>query len=74
MGVDLDWADLAGKVIGLGAPILGGALGGPLGRGHARGGRRRDHRARRERGRRSGANGRKPMAHRPGRNRQSAGG
>jgi hypothetical protein len=26
-----DWSDLAGKVIGLGAPILGGALGGPLG-------------------------------------------
>jgi hypothetical protein len=28
---DLDWSDLAAKVIGLGAPILGGALGGPLG-------------------------------------------
>jgi hypothetical protein len=27
----MDWSDLAGKVIGLGAPILGGALGGPLG-------------------------------------------
>jgi hypothetical protein len=26
-----DWADLVEKVIGLGAPILGGALGGPLG-------------------------------------------
>jgi hypothetical protein len=31
MSADLDWGDLAGKVIGLGAPILGGALGGPLG-------------------------------------------
>jgi hypothetical protein len=31
MAVNLDWGDLAGKVIGLGAPILGGALGGPLG-------------------------------------------
>lgn len=28
---DIDWRDLAGKVIGLGAPLLGGALGGPLG-------------------------------------------
>ncbi|MEA3028422.1 MAG: hypothetical protein QOF91_3707 [Alphaproteobacteria bacterium] len=27
----MDWSDLAGKMIGLGAPILGGALGGPLG-------------------------------------------
>lgn len=27
----MDWSDLAGKVIGLGAPILGGALGGPFG-------------------------------------------
>jgi hypothetical protein len=27
----MDWSDVAGKVIGLGAPILGGALGGPLG-------------------------------------------
>jgi len=27
----MDWSDLAGEVIGLGAPILGGALGGPLG-------------------------------------------
>lgn len=27
----MDWSDLAGKVIGLGAPVLGGALGGPLG-------------------------------------------
>jgi hypothetical protein len=27
----MNWNDLAGKVIGLGAPILGGALGGPLG-------------------------------------------
>jgi hypothetical protein len=29
----MDWSDLAGKVIGLGAPMLGGALGGPLGAG-----------------------------------------
>jgi hypothetical protein len=28
---DMNWNDLAGKVIGLGAPILGEALGGPLG-------------------------------------------
>ena len=28
---DLDWKDIAGKVIGLGAPILGEALGGPFG-------------------------------------------
>jgi hypothetical protein len=27
----MDWGDLAGRVIGLGAPVLGGALGGPLG-------------------------------------------
>jgi len=27
----MDWGDIAGKVIGLGAPILGSALGGPLG-------------------------------------------
>ena len=27
----MDWSDIAGRVIGLGAPILGGALGGPLG-------------------------------------------
>jgi hypothetical protein len=27
----MDWSDVAGKVIGLGAPVLGGALGGPLG-------------------------------------------
>jgi hypothetical protein len=27
----MDWSDLAARVIGLGAPILGGALGGPLG-------------------------------------------
>ena len=27
----MNWNDLAGKVIGLGAPMLGGALGGPLG-------------------------------------------
>jgi len=27
----MDWSDIAGKVIGLGAPILGGALGGPFG-------------------------------------------
>ena len=27
----MNWNDLAGKVIGLGAPILGEALGGPLG-------------------------------------------
>jgi hypothetical protein len=31
MNLAMDWSDLAGKVIGLGAPILGGALGGPLG-------------------------------------------
>ena len=31
MTLNPDWGDLAGKVIGLGAPILGGALGGPLG-------------------------------------------
>ena len=29
--MDLDWKDLAAKVIGLGAPALGQALGGPLG-------------------------------------------
>jgi hypothetical protein len=29
--MNLDWADLAQKVIGLGAPMLGQALGGPLG-------------------------------------------
>jgi hypothetical protein len=29
--MDIDWKDLAGKVIGLGAPILGEALGGPFG-------------------------------------------
>lgn len=27
----MDWSDLVGKVIGLGAPMLGGALGGPFG-------------------------------------------
>lgn len=27
----MDWSDLAEKVIGFGAPVLGGALGGPLG-------------------------------------------
>jgi len=27
----MEWSDLAAKVIGLGAPVLGGALGGPLG-------------------------------------------
>jgi hypothetical protein len=27
----MDWKDIAGKVIGLGAPLLGEALGGPLG-------------------------------------------
>jgi hypothetical protein len=27
----MDWSDLASRVIGLGAPVLGGALGGPLG-------------------------------------------
>ena len=27
----MDWSDIAGRVIGLGAPFLGGALGGPLG-------------------------------------------
>ena len=31
MALDTDWGELAAKVIGLGAPILGGALGGPLG-------------------------------------------
>jgi hypothetical protein len=31
MALTPDWGDLAEKVIGLGAPILGGALGGPLG-------------------------------------------
>jgi hypothetical protein len=31
MALNLDWGDLASKVIGLGAPVLGGALGGPLG-------------------------------------------
>lgn len=31
MNLAMDWSDLASKVIGLGAPILGGALGGPLG-------------------------------------------
>jgi hypothetical protein len=31
MSSDMDWGALAAKVIGLGAPILGGALGGPLG-------------------------------------------
>ena len=31
MAAAIDWADLAGRVIGLGAPILGGALGGPFG-------------------------------------------
>jgi hypothetical protein len=31
MSLNPNWSDLAGKVIGLGAPILGGALGGPLG-------------------------------------------
>ncbi|MDI3471087.1 MAG: hypothetical protein OJF62_003150 [Pseudolabrys sp.] len=29
--MDIDWKDLAGKVIGLGAPVLGEALGGPFG-------------------------------------------
>lgn len=29
--MSLDWKDLAAKVIGLGAPVLGQALGGPLG-------------------------------------------
>jgi hypothetical protein len=29
--MDIDWKDLAGKVIGLGAPILSEALGGPFG-------------------------------------------
>lgn len=27
----MNWSDLAGRVIGLGAPVLGGALGGPAG-------------------------------------------
>lgn len=31
MSMNLEWSHLAAKVIGLGAPILGGALGGPLG-------------------------------------------
>jgi hypothetical protein len=31
MSLNADWGELAAKVIGLGAPILGGALGGPLG-------------------------------------------
>ena len=31
MAAAIDWADIAGRVIGLGAPVLGGALGGPLG-------------------------------------------
>jgi len=31
LATNLDWTDIAGQVIGLGAPILGGALGGPLG-------------------------------------------
>ena len=31
MALNMDWGELAAKVIGLGAPILGGALGGPLG-------------------------------------------
>ena len=31
MTAGLDWGDIAEQVIGLGAPILGGALGGPLG-------------------------------------------
>ena len=29
--MDLDWKDVAAKVVGLGAPVLGTALGGPLG-------------------------------------------
>jgi hypothetical protein len=31
MALNMDWGELAAKVIGLGAPVLGGALGGPLG-------------------------------------------
>jgi hypothetical protein len=31
MAANFDWGALAGRVIGLGAPVLGGALGGPLG-------------------------------------------
>jgi len=31
MSLNLEWGGLAAKVIGLGAPVLGGALGGPLG-------------------------------------------
>jgi len=31
MSESLDWGDLAARVIGLGAPVLGGALGGPFG-------------------------------------------
>jgi hypothetical protein len=30
-GENMDWSDLAEQVIGLGAPVLGNALGGPLG-------------------------------------------
>ena len=29
--MDMDWKDVAAKVVGLGAPMLGSALGGPLG-------------------------------------------
>jgi len=29
--VAMNWADLAGRIVALGAPVLGGALGGPLG-------------------------------------------
>ena len=31
MSQNFDWGGLAEQVIGLGAPVLGGALGGPLG-------------------------------------------
>jgi len=31
MSLNLEWGGLAAKVIGLGAPVLGGTLGGPLG-------------------------------------------
>ena len=29
--MDMDWKDVAAKVVSLGAPMLGSALGGPLG-------------------------------------------
>jgi hypothetical protein len=30
-GADMDWSDLGARVVGLGAPVLGGALAGPFG-------------------------------------------